>query len=128
MKLITKVILGFVGLVGASDVLAAAAAGSSAAPTAQESIMSMAPMLIGILLLFYFMIFRPQQKKQSDHRKLMESLSPGDEIISVGGMVGRIVKMSDDFIRIALDDDVEITLQRGAIAKVLPKGTMKSLI
>lgn len=126
MKLMHKVLLGFTSLLVASDVLAAAE--NAAAPSAQESILSMAPMLIGILLLFYFMIFRPQQKRQADHRKLMESLSAGDEIISAGGMVGRIVKMSDDFIRIALADEVEITLQRGSIVKVLPKGTMKSLI
>ncbi len=126
MKLVQKVVLCFSGLFVALDVLAAA--DTAAAPSTQDSILSMAPMLIGILLLFYFMIFRPQQKRQSDHRKLMESISAGDEIISAGGLVGRIVKMSDDFIRVALDDDVEITLQRGAIVKVLPKGTMKSLI
>ena len=58
------------------------------------------------------MIFRPQQKRQSEQRKLLESLGAGDEIISAGGLVGGIVKCRDDFIRVALADNVEITLQR----------------
>jgi len=106
----------------------AADAASTAQPTMQESLLSMAPMLLGILLLFYFMIFRPQQKRQTEQRKLLDSLGAGDEIISAGGLVGRIVKISDDFIRVALADNVEITLQRGSIIKILPKGTMKSLV
>lgn len=117
--------LGLVAVFGAMDVLAAPA--SAEAPSMQESFLSMAPMLLGILLLFYFMIFRPQQKRQLEHRKLMESLGAGDEIITAGGIVGRIVKMTDDFIRVALADDVEIILQRASISKILPKGTMKTL-
>ena len=127
MKCFSKIVVGLITVLGATDVLAAAPA-AAAQPSLQESILSMAPMLIGILMLFYFMIFRPQQKRQSEQRKLLESLGAGDEIISAGGLVGRIVKMSDDFIRVALADNVEITLQRGSIIKILPKGTMKSLI
>ena len=128
MSKVSKIFVALIGALGVTDSFAAAAATTATAPTIQESIMSMAPMLIGILMLFYFMIFRPQQKRQVDHRKLMDSISAGDEIISAGGIVGRIVKVSDDFIRVALDDDVEITLQRGSIIKLLPKGTMKSLV
>ena len=125
MNVFSKMVGGLIGVMSAVDVFAAAA--TPAAPSFQESILSMAPMLIGILMLFYFMIFRPQQKRQSEHRKLMDSLGAGDEIITAGGIVGRIVKISDDFIRIALAENVEITLQRGSISKILPKGTMKSL-
>jgi preprotein translocase subunit YajC len=126
MKTVKHSIIGLMGALSVVDVVAAATANATP-PTFQESILSMAPMLIGILMLFYFMIFRPQQKRQNDQRKLMEGLGAGDEIITAGGMVGRIVKLSDDFIRIALADNVEITLQRGSILKILPKGTMKSL-
>ncbi len=125
MKMLTKMMLSLVAVLGAVDVLAAPAAAE--APSMQESLLSMAPMLVGIFLLFYFMIFRPQQKRQLEHRKLMESLGAGDEIITAGGIVGRIVKMTDDFIRVALADDVEIILQRASISKILPKGTMKTL-
>lgn len=127
MKCFSKIVVGLMALLEATNVFAAAPA-AGAQPSLQESILSMAPMLIGILMLFYFMIFRPQQKRQLEQRKLLESLGAGDEIISAGGLVGRIVKMSDDFIRVALADNVEITLQRGSIIKILPKGTMKSLI
>lgn len=125
MKMLTKMMLSLVAVLGAVDVLTAPAAAE--APSMQESLLSMAPMLVGIFLLFYFMIFRPQQKRQLEHRKLMESLGAGDEIITAGGIVGRIVKMTDDFIRVALADDVEIILQRASISKILPKGTMKTL-
>lgn len=127
MKCVSKIVVGLMAILVATNVFAAAPA-TGAQPSLQESILSMAPMLIGILMLFYFMIFRPQQKRQLEQRKLLESLGAGDEIISAGGLVGRIVKMSDDFIRVALADNVEITLQRGSIIKILPKGTMKSLI
>ncbi len=126
MKTVAKIMLSFVAVLGVSDVFAAASTGAET-PSMQESFLSMAPMLGGILLLFYFMIFRPQQKKQLEHRKLMESLGAGDEIITAGGMVGRISKISDDFIRVALADGVEIILQRASISKILPKGTMKTL-
>jgi preprotein translocase subunit YajC len=122
MKVLSKIVCGFVGLISVVDVFA-----DTAAPTTQEGIMSMLPMLAGILLLFYFMIFRPQQKRQSDARKLMESLDSGDEVITAGGIVGKIVKISDDFIRVALAENVEISLQRASIVKILPKGTMKTL-
>lgn len=116
----------FVSLVALSSVGTAFAA-EAAQPTFQESLLSMAPMLIGILMLFYFMIFRPQQKRQVEQRKLMDSLGAGDEVITAGGMVGKIVKLTDDFIQVALADNVEIMLQRASVVKVLPKGTMKSL-
>lgn len=126
MKVLSQILGGFLMAITTASAFAADASPANQ-PTVQESLLSMAPMLIGILLLFYFMIFRPQQKRQVEQRKLLESLGAGDEIISAGGLVGRIVKISDDFIRVALADNVEITLQRGAIIKILPKGTMKSL-
>ncbi len=126
MKVLSQILGGFLMAISTASVFAADASPANQ-PTVQESLLSMAPMLIGILLLFYFMIFRPQQKRQVEQRKLLESLGAGDEIISAGGLVGRIVKISDDFIRVALADNVEITLQRGSIIKILPKGTMKSL-
>ncbi|MGM0480694.1 MAG: preprotein translocase subunit YajC [Pseudomonadota bacterium] len=86
-------------------------------------------MLVMFGLIFYFLIYRPQAKRVKQHKELVSSLSKGDEILTQGGMVGRITKVSDDkdFIVIALNEDLEVTVQKSAVTSVLPKGTMKSL-
>lgn len=86
-------------------------------------------MLVMFGLIFYFLIYRPQAKRVKQHKELMSSLSKGDEVLTQGGLVGRITKVSDekDFIVIALTDELEVTVQKGAVSSVLPKGTMKSL-
>jgi preprotein translocase subunit YajC len=78
---------------------------------------------------FYFMIIRPQSKRVKEHKALMSALAKGDEVLTGGGIVGRISKIADDkdFVVIALNDTTEVTVQKGAISAVLPKGTMKSL-
>ena len=86
-------------------------------------------MLVAFGLIFYFMIFRPQSKRMKEHKNLMSSLAKGDEVLTGGGLVGRISKIADDkdFVIIALNDSTEVTVQKGSISAVLPKGTMKSL-
>ena len=86
-------------------------------------------MLVMFALIFYFMIYRPQAKRVKKHKELMGSLSKGDEVLTQGGLVGKITKVSDekDFVVIALTDELEVTIQKGAVTSVLPKGTMKSL-
>jgi preprotein translocase subunit YajC len=86
--------------------------------------------MLGIFgLIFYFMLYRPQAKRVKEHKNLISSLSKGDEILTQGGMVGKITKASDekDFIEIALNDNVNIVVQKSAVSAVLPKGTMKSI-
>ena len=80
-------------------------------------------------LVFYFMIYRPQAKRVKEHKSLMSELSKGDEVLTQGGIVGKIVKVSDekDFIVVSIAEGTEVTVQKGAINAVLPKGTMKSL-
>ena len=80
-------------------------------------------------LIFYFMIYRPQAKRVKEHKNLMAALGKGDEVLTQGGLVGRIAKIAEDkdFVAIALNDSTEVTVQKSAIAAVLPKGTMKSL-
>jgi preprotein translocase subunit YajC len=80
-------------------------------------------------LVFYFMIYRPQAKRVKEHKNLMAELSKGDEVLTQGGIVGKIVKVSDekDFIVVSIAEGTEVTVQKGAINAVLPKGTMKSL-
>jgi len=86
-------------------------------------------MLVAFGLIFYFLIYRPQAKRMKEHKNLMSALAKGDEVLTQGGLIGRISKIADDkdFVVIALNDTTEVTVQKGAITAVLPKGTLKSL-
>lgn len=91
-------------------------------------------MLIIFAVIFYFMIFRPQQKRNKNHKELLNSISKGDEIVTSGGLVGRVVRVTaTDYIFIILNEksnDVaihEVLIKRDCITAVLPKGTMKAL-
>lgn len=84
-------------------------------------------MIAAIFVLFYFMLIRPQNKRAKEHRELVSNLKKGDEIVTSGGMLGKVVSIDEQYIKIALSDTVEICLQRSAISAVLPKGTLKSL-
>lgn len=86
-------------------------------------------MLLAFGLIFYFLIYRPQAKRVKEHRNLMSALGKGDEILTQGGIVGRISKIAEDkdFIVVALNDSTEVTVQKSAVSAVLPKGTLKSL-
>ncbi len=86
--------------------------------------------MLGVFgLIFYFMLYRPQAKRVKEHKNLVSSLGKGDEVLTQGGMVGKITKVSDekDFIEIALNDSTNIVIQKGSVSAVLPKGTMKSI-
>lgn len=81
--------------------------------------------MIGIFFaIMYFMIIRPQQKRSKEHKSLMDSLSKGDEVVTTGGMMGKIKGVGDDILRIELAENVVIKVQKHAIASVLPKGTL----
>lgn len=85
-------------------------------------------LMTGIFILFmYFVMWRPQSKRAREHRNLVNSLVKGDEVITAGGMLGKISKISDNYVVISLADNVEITLQKSSIANALPKGTLKSI-
>ncbi|SMY38252.1 preprotein translocase subunit YajC [Photobacterium malacitanum] len=80
-------------------------------------------------VIFYFMIYRPQAKRVKEHKTLMSSMTKGDEVMTNGGLLGRITKSSSesDYIVLALNDNTEVTIKKDFITAVLPKGTMKSL-
>ena len=80
-------------------------------------------------LIFYFMIYRPQAKRNKEHKKLMSELVKGTEVLTAGGLIGKITKVTEgsDSIVIALNDTTEITINRNYIVSVLPKGSLKSL-
>lgn len=86
--------------------------------------------MLGVFgLIFYFMLYRPQAKRVKEHKNLVSSLSKGDEVLTQGGLVGKITKVSEekDFIEIALNDNTNIVIQKASVSAVLPKGTMKSI-
>ncbi|TEA26630.1 preprotein translocase subunit YajC [Candidatus Schmidhempelia bombi] len=87
------------------------------------------PILLVVFgLFFYFMILRPQQKRAKAHRDLMSSIAKGDEVLTNGGLIGRVVKVNENgYVAIALNDTTEVIIKRDFITAVLPKGTIKSL-
>ena len=82
----------------------------------------MVALFFGIM---YFMIIRPQSKKAKEHTSLLDALTKGDEVVTNGGILGKIVKLGDNFIELKVSDSSNIKIQRHAIASVMPKGTMK---
>jgi len=102
---------------------------AAAAPAPAGGGMEMIIMLAVFGLVFFFMIYRPQAKRVKEHKNLMSALTKGDEVLTQGGIVGKIVKVSDekDFIVVSISETTEVTVQKGSISAVLPKGTMKSL-
>lgn len=75
----------------------------------------------------YFLMFRPQMKKQKEHQQLVSGLQKGDEVITSGGVAGRVSKVGDNFVTVEIAKDVEVQVQKHAVTTVLPKGTLKSL-
>ena len=89
-----------------------------------SSLMSMLPLLLMFAVL-YFVMIRPQMKRQKEHKAMLEALAKGDEVATAGGVLGRISKLGDTFVGVEVAQGVEIQVQRSAIAQVLPKGTLK---
>src|ERR1700712_1379114 len=83
--------------------------------------------LVGFLVIFYFMIWRPQAKRSKEQKNLLGGLQKGDEVVTTGGIAGKITKVSDDFVVLEVSDTVELKFQKGAIAATLPKGTLKAI-
>ena len=83
--------------------------------------------LVGFLVIFYLMIWRPQAKRAKEQKTLLGSLQKGDEVVTTGGIAGKITKVSDDFVVLEVSDTVEMKFQKGAIAATLPKGTLKAI-
>jgi preprotein translocase subunit YajC len=86
-------------------------------------------MLVGFVLIFYFLLWRPQAKRAKQHKQLIGSLAKGDEIVIGGGVLGRITKVSDEseFLTMEIAEGTQINVQKNAVAAVLPKGTLKSI-
>ena len=84
-------------------------------------------MMVAIFAVFYFLLIRPQQKKAKEARAMLDALQKGDEIVTAGGVLGKISKLGDQYLTIEIASGTEIMVQRGAVAQLLPKGTIKAL-
>ena len=83
--------------------------------------------LIVIFVIFYFLLIRPQSKKAKEHKQMVESLAKGDEVVTNGGIHGKITKVGDNFIELEIADGMLVKVQRQAVATLMPKGTIKEL-
>jgi preprotein translocase subunit YajC len=104
-----------------SDAIAA-----TPAPAQGESGVMSIVLLVGFVLIFYFLLWRPQSKRAKEQRNLLAGLAVGDEVVTSGGLVGKINKVNDDFIMLSIADNVEIKLQKAAVIASLPKGSLKT--
>ena len=87
-----------------------------------------APLLVMVvfIVIFYFLLMRPQQKKSKEHQQLISKLSAGDEVVTTGGMLGRITEVGDSFVTLEVADGVRVKVQKFQVSALMPKGTLKS--
>ena len=102
-----------------SDAMAAPPAAGQGDP-----LMSFLPLIL-IFVVFYFLLIRPQSKKAKEHREMVAALAKGDEVVTSGGLLGRISKVGDNFVELEVADGVTVKVQRPAVANLMPKGTIK---
>ena len=101
---------------------AAPAAPAAAGGISESSLMSMLPLVLMFVVLYFIMI-RPQMKRQKETKSMLEALAKGDEVVTTGGLIGRVTKLGESMLTLEVANNVELQLQRGAVVQVLPKGT-----
>ena len=84
-------------------------------------------MMVIFFLIMYFMIIRPQMKQAKEHKQMVDALTKGDEVVTNGGLIGKITKIGDNFIQIEVASGVEVSIQKHAVSATLPKGTIKTI-
>jgi preprotein translocase subunit YajC len=83
--------------------------------------------LILMFVVMYFLMIRPQQKRQKEMKAMMDALAKGDEVVTAGGVLGKVTKVADNYVTIEVAPGTELTVQKSAVTTLLPKGTLKSL-
>ncbi|PLY13141.1 MAG: preprotein translocase subunit YajC [Sedimenticola sp.] len=104
-----------------SDAMAQAAGGS------QMGGMEGLILPVGLIIMLYFLMIRPQMKRQKEHKKMVDALAKGDEVQTEGGMMGRIIEIGDNLVTLEIAEGVQVKFRRASVATVLPKGTLKEL-
>ena len=98
----------------------------AADPGLMGNLTTFAPLIL-MFVVMYFLMIRPQQKRQKELKTMMDALAKGDEVITVGGMLGRVVKVTDTYVTVEVAAGTEVVVQKNAVTALLPKGTLKSL-
>lgn len=101
-----------------ADAMAAASPGQS------DPLISFLPLIL-IFVVFYFLLIRPQSKRTKEHKTMVESLAKGDEVVTNGGLLGKITKAGDTFVELEVSDGIRVKVQRQSVANLMPKGTIK---
>ena len=83
--------------------------------------------LVGFMVLIWFLMIRPENKRRKSHQEMLSSLEIGDEVVTEGGILGKITKIGDQFLEVTLNDSMKVKVQVSAISNVLPKGTINSI-
>lgn len=107
------------------DFLISSAVAQDAAGQAPSMLGSLLPLIL-IVVIFWFLLIRPQMKRNKQHRELVAALSVGDEVVTAGGMLGKITEVGESFVSVELADNVVIQVQKHSVAQVVPKGTYGS--
>lgn len=97
---------------------------ATAHQNAQGGLMSMLPMIIIFVIAVYFLMIRPQQKRSKEQKELESSMKVGDEVVTTSGLIGKVAKITDQFITLTVSGSVELTFQKQAVVTILPKGTI----
>jgi preprotein translocase subunit YajC len=107
-----------------SSAYAQTAPAAAAGGDVQSTLMSMLPLVLMFVVL-YFVMIRPQMKKQKEAKAMIDALAKGDEVVTVGGMLGKVTKLNDNSLSLEVANGVEVQIQRNAVVQVLPKGSIK---
>jgi len=113
-------------MISVSDLLISSAHAADAGAPPDGGVMQYLP-LIALVAVFYFLILRPQQKRAKEHKAMVEALQKGDEIVTIGGELGKVVKVDESYVQVEIAANVVITIQKAAVQTTLPKGTIKSI-
>jgi preprotein translocase subunit YajC len=107
------------------DWLISSAHAQAAGAAQPNPLMQMLPLVL-IFVVFYFLLIRPQTKRAKEHRAMVAALAVGDEVVTGGGLLGKVTEVSDQFLTVEISDGVAVKIQRHTVQSVLPKGTLKS--
>jgi preprotein translocase subunit YajC len=102
----------------------AQAAPPAATGGAESSLLSMLPLVLMFVVL-YFVMIRPQMKRQKEHKAMIDALAKGDEVVTAGGLLGKVAKLGESYVHVEVSNGIELQVQRTAVVQVLPKGTLK---
>ena len=107
-----------------SQAFAQTAPAAASGGGAESQLLSILPLVLMFVVLYFIMI-RPQMKRQKEHKAMIEAVAKGDEVVTAGGMLGKVSKLGETYVSVEVANNVEVQVQRTAIVQVLPKGTLK---